>query len=352
MVKIKFFSVLLSGLVFLFSAAGAHAVNLKGEWQTPLGMKMKAEQVDNTFSLIVIDPRVPEEYLGLADLKGTIAGNTFSGENYYIADGCPNITDYNPASGTVSSRKIEFKTIGFEFDPDACAIVSKFETNSTYTKILTPEEKALDDYYQSLGTINEDFANRSGPVIDTSTATVISTSPVTESSEEYPVNVGTDTRPDPSTYIDYLGQTPNASVPSWGKEVGRISNFEGNLILHKTYQGQARDREPYKVGSIDIHYNVLHASDTFSFKGDGFIQYHGVDGSIKQFMTAGYAKQHGFGDQIKPGQAGLEIILKTADPLPAPVAPPGPVKQFFNWLGELLTPEPQPTPYGIVGVKG
>ncbi len=349
--KIKLPLLVFTNLLFFYSAAtNVHAVNLTGEWLTSSGLQLEAEQTGNTFSLIVIDPDVPEKYQGIAELKGVINGNTFTGQSFIVAQGCPNLDGYKPASGTITNTRIEATTVLSTFDLETCTRDpgTEVETTGIYTKVLSPEEKALLDYQDRL---KDDFANRSGPIIDSSTTTIISTSPVVQSSEKYPVNVGADTRPNPSTYIDYLDQLPNISVPDFGQEVARISNFAGNLTLHQSYKGQARDQTPYKTGT-SIHHNTLYANDTFSFKGDGFIQYHGIDGSTKQFMTAGYAKEHGFGDQIKPGQAGLEIVLKSADTLPIPVPPPGPIRQFFNWLGELLTPEPQPTPYGIVGVKG
>lgn len=349
MTKIKLSSLLLSVLVFLFSAASAYAINLEGEWLVGK-LRLKAEQSGDTFSLLVINPDAPAKFRGIAELKGIINGNTFTGQKLTYHKECPNLDDYRPARGTISNRKIVAIAIFFQYDPEACTLDPGTETEvtDTYTKILTQEEQALQDYQDELARLGEDFANRPGPVVDTSTATIVSTSPVAKS-ERYLVNVGADIRPDPSTYINYLGQTPSASL--WGKEIARISDFKGSLTIHKTYNGEAQDRQPSKVAS-SIKSNVLHESDTFSFKGDGFIQYHGVDGSIKQFMTAGYAKEHGYGDQIQPGQAGLEIILEPAKPVPIPPAPPGPVQRFFNWLGELLTPEPQPTPYGIVGVKG
>lgn len=353
MTKINLLPLFLSVLVFLFSAANVYALNLEGEWLSG-DLRLKAEQAGDTFSLIVIDTRVPERLQGIAELKGTIKDHAFTGEKFSYHEECPNLDGYRPARGTISNRKIEVKAIFSRYDPDACTLDPGTETEipDTYTKVLTPEEQALQDYQNELARFGEDLANRPGPTIDLSdtNATVVSTSPVAKN-DRYPVNVGADTRPDLSTYVDYLGQTPNVSAPTWGKEIGRISDFAGNLILHKTYKGEATDRETYRTGT-SIHNNTLHEGDTFSFKGEGFIQYHGVDGSTKQFMTARYAKEHGYGDQIKPGQAGLEIVLKPADPLPVPVAPPGPVQKFFNWLGELLTPEPQPTPYGIAGVKG
>ena len=354
MTKIKLFLPILINLVLLFSTAkSAHAVNLKGEWTEPDGLMMKAEQADNTFSFIVTDPDIPEKYQGIANLKGTIGGSTFTGQIFSLHLECPNLDGYRPASGTISSREIKIKAIFSRYDTDACTIDLNTETeiSVTYTKILSLEEQALDNHQKELAQLAEDLANRSGPVIDTSTVTVVSTSPIAQSSERYPINVGADTRPDPSTYIDYLGQVPNVSASAWDKEIARVSNFEGDITRHRTVDGKASDYQIRRVGT-SIKGNVLHTSDTFSFKGDGFVQYHGIDGSTKQYMTAGYAKKHGFADQIKPGQAGLEIILKMADPPPTPVPPPGPIRQFFNWLGELMTPEPQPTPYGIVGVKG
>ena len=354
MTKIKLFLQILINLVLLFSTAkSAHAVNLKGEWTEPDGLMMKAEQTGNTFSFVVTDPDIPEKYQGIANLKGTIGGSTFTGQIFSLHLECPNLDGYRPASGTISSREIKIKAIFSRYDTDACTIDLNTETeiSVTYTKILSLEEQALDNHQKELAQLAEDLANRSGPVIDTSTVTVVSTSPIAQSSERYPVNVGADTRPDPSTYIDYLGQVPNVSASAWDKEIARVSNFEGDITRHRTVDGKTSDYQIRRVGT-SIKGNVLNTSDTFSFKGDGFIQYHGVDGSIKQFMTGGYAKKHGFADQIKPGQAGVEIILKPAEPPPTPVPPPGPIRQFFNWLGELMTPEPQPTTYGIVGVKG
>ena len=273
MTKIKLFLQILINLVLLFSTAkSAHAVNLKGEWTEPDGLMMKAEQTGNTFSFVVTDPDIPEKYQGIANLKGTIGGSTFTGQIFSLHLECPNLDGYRPASGTISSREIKIKAIFSRYDTDACTIDLNTETeiSVTYTKILSLEEQALDNHQKELAQLAEDLANRSGPVIDTSTVTVVSTSPIAQSSERYPINVGADTRPDPSTYIDYLGQVPNVSASAWDKEIARVSNFEGDITRHRTVDGKASDYQIRRVGT-SIKGNVLHTSDTFSFKGDGFV---------------------------------------------------------------------------------
>lgn len=344
------------GLFFLFSAAPTYAINLEGEWLVG-NIKLKAEQAGNTFSLIVIDPKVPKKYLGIAELKGTINGNTFTGQAFVVARGCPNLDGYKPASGTISNRKIEVKTILHRYDPVACTRDPGTETEAsdTYTKVLTRQEQALDDYQNQLDQLGQDFANRSGPVVDLSKAEVVKTSPI-EKGEKFPVYVAGAEYVQQQADImnmNMITNQPNVSAPNLNPEIARVSNFEGNITRHSTKNGQTSDYQLNKSGT-SIKGNVLHAGDSVSFKGEGFIEYISIDGSARRIMTAGYAKEHGYADQIKPGQAGVEIILKPAEPIvpiPAPKEP-GAIQKFFNWLGELLTPEPQPTPYGIVGVKG
>lgn len=126
---------------FFIFVPTAYAVNLNGEWVSKLGEKVEAKQSGDTFTLTVTDTRLPE-YVGTVDLKGKIKGNTFTGQHYYIADNCPNLTGYISAWGTVSYEKIEVKATGFYFDPDNCVKLSDSEYDAIYTKTISPSPTA------------------------------------------------------------------------------------------------------------------------------------------------------------------------------------------------------------------
>lgn len=350
---LKLFLPILTSLFFLFSAAPTYAVNLEGEWLVG-NLKLKAEQSGDTFSLIIIDddPKVAK-YRGIAELKGTISGNAFIGEKYTYHPECPNLDGYRESRGTISNRMIKTTSLFLTYDTEACTLDagSETEVKDTYTKILTPKEQALDNYQKELDQFREDLANRPGPIVDLSKAEVVNTSPI-EKGEKFPVYIaGAKYVQQQADIMNVITNQPNVSAPNLNPEIARVSNFEGNITRHSTKNGQTSDYQLYKAGT-SIKGNVLRAGDSVSFKGEGFIEYISIDGSARRIMTAGYAKNHGYGDQIKSGQAGVEIILKPAEPIPTPAPPPGAVQKFFNWLDELFTPEPQPTPYGIVGVKG
>lgn len=349
----RLFPFLLSGLFFFLFASGVFAFDLNGEWDAD-GMKLKAVHSGDSLQLLIDEPNIPARYQGIAELRGTISGNAFTGEEYTVHEDCPNLDGYRPASGTVTSRKIEITANFRTYDTDACTLdPNVVKVNTTYTKILSPEEKALDDYLNQQNNIQKDLADRLGPVVDLSNAAVKETTPIT--TNIFPVH------PVAPEYLKRQAEIMNQiigqsgfSPPDLSTEIARVVNFEGSITRHRTISDTTQDYQINKVGS-SIKGNVLKIGDSFSFKGDGFLDYISLDGSVRRVMTAGWAKANGYGDQVQSGQTGIEIVLQPADPLPIPLppeTPPGPVQKFINWLGELLTPEPQPTPYGIVGVKG
>lgn len=189
MTKTTLLSFLLSLSVFLLYPSSVYAVTLTGDWLSG-ELKLKAEQSGDNFSLIIVDTRVPKKFQGIAELKGTISGHTFTGEEFTYHPECPNLDGYRAASGNVTNTKIEIIGIFFRYDTDACTLDAGTETEitGTYTKVLSPEEQALQDYQDELARFDEDLANRSGPVIDNSSAIVVSASPVAKS-EKYSIKV-------------------------------------------------------------------------------------------------------------------------------------------------------------------
>lgn len=135
--------IILSPLIILIAlfifVSPAQAINLNGEWVSQEGAKEKLSQSGDTFSLIVTDSRL-EEFIGATSVKGTITGDTFIGQVYYLADKCPNLNGFVPARGTISEGKIEIKYTGFEYDPDRCVKYpnSELEHSNFYTRITTP----------------------------------------------------------------------------------------------------------------------------------------------------------------------------------------------------------------------
>lgn len=130
--------ILLSITVSLFSflalAQSVWAIDLSGEWIGAAGEKVKVEQSGNTFSVETDDPK----YSGIAGLKGTIAGNTFTGQWYGTAEDCPNLAGYVPARGTISERKIEVKIDSLKYNPQTCVKTRDYEDSYSFTRETVP----------------------------------------------------------------------------------------------------------------------------------------------------------------------------------------------------------------------
>jgi hypothetical protein len=205
-------------------------------------------------------------------------------------------------------------------------------------------EQAKQEFIADRSQAQQALADRTGPVVDTSAATIDSVRAV--SREQYTVEPA-GAPPDLSGLVpsgtDGFGLRP---------EVGRIVGFEGNVVKrHHLPDGTTYDLELTTV-SNRIRGAVVSTGDQLIIDGEGMVEYIGADGSIRQYMTPGYAAQQNLGSQTELGQA-LEVIKKPADPPPPPSTIPEPVLNFMNWIEEVISPEPSwEGPYGVTGVKG
>ena len=149
-------------LLFFIFVPSVQAVNINGNWVSREGGKVEAKQSGNTFTLTITDSRL-SKYVGFVGLKGTITGNTFTGQQYYITDECPNLTGYVPAWGTISYEKIEVTGTGFFYDPDACVKGSNSEYSTTYTKTIMPSPTPAGIKQTSLPTKQEKSSEDGNP---------------------------------------------------------------------------------------------------------------------------------------------------------------------------------------------
>ena len=122
---------------FFVFVRSANAINVSGEWVSSSGVRLKANQEGENFSLVVVEAYYPE-WVGITELKGTIAGNTFSGQYYGVSQECPNLSGYVPASGTISDEKIEVKTDSFHYNPETCVRTRDYEGSDNFTRIASP----------------------------------------------------------------------------------------------------------------------------------------------------------------------------------------------------------------------
>jgi len=122
---------------FFVLVQSVNAINIIGEWLSDSGVKLKADQEGENFSLVVVEAYYPE-WVGITELKGTIAGNTFSGQYYGVSQECPNLSGYVPASGTISDEKIEVKTDSFHYNPETCVRTRDYEGSDNFTRIASP----------------------------------------------------------------------------------------------------------------------------------------------------------------------------------------------------------------------
>lgn len=130
--------ILLSMTVGLFSflalAQSVWAIDLSGEWVGASGEKVKVNQSDNTFSVEADSPK----YSGIAGLKGTITGSTFTGQWYGTAEDCPNLAGYVPARGTISDKNIEVKIDSFKYNLETCTKTRDYEDSYSFIRVTTP----------------------------------------------------------------------------------------------------------------------------------------------------------------------------------------------------------------------
>lgn len=120
-------------------------------------MRLKANQKGENFSLVVVEAYYPE-WVGITELEGTIAGNTFSGQYYGVSQECPNLSGYVPASGTISDEKIEVKIDSFHYNPETCVRTRDYEGSDNFTRIASPtptpssekEKQPLEDEKQPI----------------------------------------------------------------------------------------------------------------------------------------------------------------------------------------------------------
>ena len=138
---------------FFVLVQSVNAINIIGEWLSDSGVKLKADQAGENFSLVVVEAYYPE-WIGITELKGTIAGNTFSGQYYGVSQECPNLSGYVPASGTISDEKIEVKIDSFHYNPETCVRTRDYEGSDNFTRIASPtptpnqddkEQSAIDE---------------------------------------------------------------------------------------------------------------------------------------------------------------------------------------------------------------
>lgn len=129
---------LLSMTVGLFSflalAQSVWAIDLSGEWVGASGEKVKVNQSSNTFSVEADSLK----YSGIAGLKGTITGSTFTGQWYGTAEDCPNLAGYVPARGTISDKNIEVKIDSFKYNLETCTKTRDYEDSYSFIRVTTP----------------------------------------------------------------------------------------------------------------------------------------------------------------------------------------------------------------------
>lgn len=130
--------ILLSITVSLFSffalTQSVWAIDLSGEWSGAAREKVIVKQSGNTFSVETDDPK----YSGIVGLKGTVAGNTFTGQWYGTAEDCPNLAGYVPARGTISESKIEVKIDSFKYNPKTCVKTRDYEDSYSFARETVP----------------------------------------------------------------------------------------------------------------------------------------------------------------------------------------------------------------------
>lgn len=97
----------------------------------------------NSITLTSTKPKLPR-VAGIPNLVGTITGTTFTGKAYLVADECPNLDGYVPASGTVSEDgstiTVKYNTTDYYYTTCVEKANSESEVTKTYS-IATPSPK-------------------------------------------------------------------------------------------------------------------------------------------------------------------------------------------------------------------
>lgn len=98
--------------------------------------KYNVQRQGNNITLTSTVPKIPR-MAGIPNLVGTITGTTFSGKVYLVADDCPNLDGYVPASGTVSkdgsSITVTYNTTDYYYKTCVEKANSESEVRMTYS---------------------------------------------------------------------------------------------------------------------------------------------------------------------------------------------------------------------------
>lgn len=130
---LSFFFVLLS-VFFVIATPTLAEVDLSERW-TDGNFEYEVRREGNSISLTSTNPKIPRA-AGIPTLVGAITGTTFTGKQYLVADECPNLDAYVPASGTVlADGSVTVKYTNSQYYYRTCVEKpgSQFEDSSTYT---------------------------------------------------------------------------------------------------------------------------------------------------------------------------------------------------------------------------
>lgn len=121
--------------LIVFATPVLATVDLNERWTDGGGYEYKVQREGDTIKLTLIIPKQPRA-AGIPSLVGTITGTTFTGQQYLLADDCPNLEGYVPASGSVSAdgNSISVTYTSNDFYVTSCTIKRSFEDSNSYTK--------------------------------------------------------------------------------------------------------------------------------------------------------------------------------------------------------------------------
>lgn len=132
---LSFFFALLSASFFVVTPVLA-IVDQNERWVDGK-FEYKVARTGNNIELTSTVPKIPRA-AGIPNLVGKITGTTFSGKVYLVADDCPNLDGYVPASGTVSgdgsSITVIYNTTDYYYTNCVEKANSESEVTITYTK--------------------------------------------------------------------------------------------------------------------------------------------------------------------------------------------------------------------------
>lgn len=103
--------------------------------QSSDGDEYKVQRDGNNITLTSNKPKIPRA-AGIPELVGTINGTTFTGKQYLVADDCPNLDGYVPASGTITadgSVTVTYKTSQYYYETCVVKPDSESEVTKTYS---------------------------------------------------------------------------------------------------------------------------------------------------------------------------------------------------------------------------